>query len=680
MRVTPDRVMAPVGSEVVLKSGICGADGYLVANQRVEWLLTPGGTGQFADLGDREQFQVLRLPWNMARKIDNTYAVGSTSAAPVCLHRGTPDPADDVQILRGDAWITVTSASEGVSHVTAFTPAISDWNLRKATATIYWVDAQWVLPASTIVPAGRPHVLTTTVMRRTDGAPLAGWLVRYEVPGGASLGYGGGNVADVATDAAGRASVEVSPTDVGGGSTTVGITVVRPPQAGVAAAPQLEVGRGSATLTWATGAAPIPMAPAPISPGPMSPLPITPMQPGPPPALEPTPQPSLPATTTPAERDPYIPPRDAPSPGRPRLEVQLNRSTPEQVAVGGFARFTVTVTNAGDGPARGIRIRDRFDRGLRHEHAQPGESAIDYPGMRDLAPGESETIPLTFEVVEGGTQCHDVTVTAEGAEPATGRGCVTGQPAALEVSANGPRSRVVGQIAEFSAVIKNVGGVAATNVEVVVRCDEPLEPSRAEQGHERLPNGDLVLRFNDLEPNERRTFRMEALCRSQSNNACARFIVTADGGATAAAEACVEILPQLPAGQGGQAPTAAPDNVRLTITETQNPARVGTRQVVYLTVRNEGQQVARQVAVRVLLPQEMSVVADQIQPAGDSQVLGREIRFTSITELPPQEERQYVIPISPDRAGSVQIRAEWAAEGLAQPVAVESNTIQILPQ
>ena len=172
---------------------------------------------------------------------------------PVCLDRGTPEPTDDVQILKGDAWITVTSATEGASHVTAFTPAISDWNLRRAIATIFWVDAQWALPPSAVVDGGRPHVLTTTVSRRTDGAPLAGWLVRYDVGGGASLGYEGGNVVEVPTDAAGRASAEVSPANAGGGTTTVSITIIRPPQAGTDSSPRLEIGRGAASITWTTG-------------------------------------------------------------------------------------------------------------------------------------------------------------------------------------------------------------------------------------------------------------------------------------------------------------------------------------------------------------------------------------------------------------------------------------------
>jgi Domain of unknown function DUF11 len=683
MRVTPDRVLAPVGSEVVLKAGICGADGYLVANQRIEWLLTPGGAGQFVDLGDREQLQLLRSPWDTPRKVDNTYAIGSTAAAPVCLYRGTPDPADDVQILRGDAWVTVTSAAEGVSHVTAYTPAIQDWNLRRAIATIYWIDAQWSLPPSTAVPAGRPHVLTATVLRRTNGAPLAGWLVRYEAASGALLGYGGGNVVEVPTDAAGRASVEVSPADMGGGSTTVNITIIRPPGA-ADGTPRLEIGRGLATLSWTGGVTedpigPAPTGPAPISPGTSPPIMATPL-PSRTSPYEATPQPTLPSSEPPPSGS-YTPPADERRGGRPRLEVSLQRTTPEQVAVGDFASFQAVVRNVGDGTARSIRIRDRFDRGLSHSAAKPNEFAVEYPNMRALAPGESETITLTFQVTAGGTQCHELTVTAEGADAVSERGCVTARQAALEVAVTGPRSRIAGETAEFSAVVRNVGDVAATNVEVVVRFDRPLEASRAEPGHERLPDGALVMRVERMEAGERRTFRMEAVCRSAANSACNKVVVTAEGSVTAAAEACVEILPLLPqGGPGAGAAAAAAMSLRLAVTESTNPGRVGERQVVYVTLRNNGQQVERQISVRVLLPPELTADAAQIQPQDEASVRGQEIRFTVIPDLQPQVERQYVIPVTPSRAGNVRIRAELTAAGLATPIVVESNPIEILPR
>jgi uncharacterized repeat protein (TIGR01451 family) len=365
---------------------------------------------------------------------------------------------------------------------------------------------------------------------------------------------------------------------------------------------------------------------------------------------------------------------------RPQLDVTLRRTTPDNVAVGDFVSFDIVVTNRGDATARRIRIRSQFDRGLSHPHAQPNVFAVDYNEMRDLPPGESETILLTFQVVSGGTQCHEVTVTADGAEAVSERGCVTARQSTLELDVRGHERRTVGQIAEFIAVIRNVGDVAATNIELVARCDQPLDPQRAERGHERLPDGALVMRIAKMEANERREFRMEALCRTAANSACNRVTVTADGGVTVADDACVEILAPAVAGVPGAEAAPPASNLSLTVSASTNPARVGERQVLYVKVQNVGQQIEKQISVRVFLPPEFAADQAQIQPQGEATVLGQEIRFSTIPELLPQAERQYIIPMNVNREGRVKIRAEMAAPSLAAPLVVESSPIDIVPR
>ena len=142
----------------------------------------------------------------------------------------------------------------------------------------------------------------------------------------------------------------------------------------------------------------------------------------------------------------------------------------------------------------------------------------------------------------------------------------------------------------------------------------------------------------------------------------------------------MEILPAQPAGSpvAPAAPTGS--NLRLTITESTNPARVGERLVVYLNVQNNGQQVERQVSVRMLLPPELSADAAQIQPQSEASVRGQEIRFSPIAEVQPKAERQYVIPVNVNQVGQVKIRAELAAPSLAAPLVLDSNSIEILPR
>src|SRR5690606_39784849 len=133
------------------------------------------GVGEFVEVSGKGAFHPSIYPWNAGSKTDNYLATSYTANGPHCINRGTHDPSDDVNILRGDAWVTVTSPREGTSSVTAYTPAVESWNLRKQIATIYWVDVQWTFPPAAVTSGGR-ETLTTQVNRQTDGTPLAGWI------------------------------------------------------------------------------------------------------------------------------------------------------------------------------------------------------------------------------------------------------------------------------------------------------------------------------------------------------------------------------------------------------------------------------------------------------------------------------------------------------------------------
>jgi hypothetical protein len=598
--ISPERVMAPIGSEVVLRAGICTTRGFLLANQRIEWLLAREGAGQIVDLNNRGEFDILSPPWDVPRKIDNWYAIGSTANFPTVVRRDPANPAGDVPIQRGEAWISVTSPTEGASFITAYSPEVGDWQQRRAIATIYWVDAQWVFGPSAVEEPGRAHVLTTTVTRRSNGTPVPGWIVRYEVAGpGGSLGYSAGKSVDVTTDASGRASVEVSPTDVAGGVASVNMILVRPPVTAPFTSPQLEIARGAATITWGAGAVavipnvvsggPISVPPppttnsigppptistpaAPVTPAPLPKLPPPPSQPPPPaqsaPLTQPAPLqpgPAQPIGAKPA--DPYTttPSVQPPPPRAPDLSVEVTRTSPEQVNVGDFARFDVRVTNRGTGTAHKIEILDQFDHGLKHPQAQANEYAVKYPGMKDLGPGESATVALTFEVIAAGKQCHTVTVSADAGNPATERGCITAvAPAApiavpnaavapspggagtLEVLKQAPLRHFVGELAKFKVIIKNSGQVPVTHIEVLDQYDAGFDPRFIDAGSETAGAGRLLWRIERLEPNERREFNVQAACVTPSASACSRVTVTADGGINYTDQKCVEIQPLPP--------------------------------------------------------------------------------------------------------------------------------------
>ena len=427
LSITPDRVLAPVGSEVVLKAGVCTPENFLLTDTKTEWLIARESAGEFVSLGGRGWLRSPLLPWNKPKKIDNQYATGYAASVPLTITRGTADTSDDVQVEPGEAWATITSPVEGTSHVTAVAPEIVAWSGRRATATIYWIDVQWTFPPAA-VSAGGAQALTTTVRRQSDGTPIEGWLVHYEVDGGAGAltGSQSGQVVDVATDINGQASIDVSPTGGSGTASRINMQIVRPVRYAGSDMPRLVIASGTSTINWTdTAGAYLP----------------------PPDNIETTPIPSLPSTP--------LAPQAA---KRPVLKIEIHNEP--QVLTGGDARFEVVIRNQGDAAATGIVVKDRFDKGLSHLEDSYGYQQLEKE-IGDIAPGNSQTVILNFKVLQAGHLCHTVTVTSrEGASTHEGA-CVNATeppPQTLPGSENAfPREDVLPQ--EVGAGLRQNNGI-----------------------------------------------------------------------------------------------------------------------------------------------------------------------------------------------------------------------------
>ena len=229
--LSPQKIVAPVNGEVILLSGICGADGYLQTGQPLEWMLTPESVGTFIEVGDEGCGVAHRLANIRSPKKDPSYAIGVTSTKRTLITRGNLKTGDDVILEKGQTWISLSSPSEGTSRVTVLAPDSDCWDQRKTTATIYWVDAKRTFPGTQIVPAGQQVTLSTRVTRSDADLPARGWRVRYEIidPSLATFANtAGSSVTEAVVDDQGNAAVTLLPTPGTAGTTAVMMSVVRP--------------------------------------------------------------------------------------------------------------------------------------------------------------------------------------------------------------------------------------------------------------------------------------------------------------------------------------------------------------------------------------------------------------------------------------------------------------------
>jgi uncharacterized repeat protein (TIGR01451 family) len=533
--LSPARIIAPVGTEVVVMAGVCGPDGFLHTGERVEWQIAPGSVGQFLGLGQPAGLDWL-LSVNKPEKLTNTYVVGRTSAKELKLNRGTPAPTDDVSVAKGQSWVTVSSPLEGVSRVTAFVPNVFAWDQRQKTSTIYWIDADWVFPQPSINPAGTRHTFTTTVTRHTSRCPVVGWRVRYQIISGPPAGFSpdGRQAIEVPTNELGQASAELFQVTPTSGTNNVQVQVIRPPEVLGGDGTALIAGEGLAVKTWSAASS------TPISLRMIGPSQGTPG-----------------ATLT------Y------------RLEVRNPSSqTAKNVIVNKpvIPGLTLLSTNP---PATLVnsaqyRAAESSASASRANFQAASGNTLQWK-LGDLQPGETRTLEINYRADMAGTinACANV-MTANGL---TAQDCTTTTILApsIDLRVVGPAQALVGQDVTFTATITNRGPAPATGLVVVDRFDIGLKHAVAASPIERnLP---------DMQSGESRVIsvKFQAVAPGQQ---CNSVEVSGQGALRASGQACVNVIPS------AAPPTTPPPAAAPPATPPVQPAQPGVKPT--LAVKKNG--------------------------------------------------------------------------------------------
>lgn len=535
MRILPSRLVAPVNSEVIVLAGLCHEDGYLTTHERIEWSLDNGSVGQFIAPQQRHFPHNLHIVEGGAEKISPIFAIGNSSRREQTLTRGTQTPADDVLVRKGQAWITVTAASEGTSHITAYAPGAKSWAQHRNTATIHWVDAQWQLPAPAVNPPGGRQLLTTTLTRSTDGSPIAGWVVRYEVASGPAAGFGPERqpAAEVPTDALGQATVELGQRGAENGVNQINVSIIRPADPGAGIQSRIALGSGITTATWGTGAVPA----------------------APPTGAAATPPPA--ATSA----------------------LAIRASGPAQASVNGTAEYRFEIANTSSASIGGITATAAIPAALAFQGSNPQASLAGTTAtwnVGTLGVGETRTIVVSAQPRQTGAVqfCLDALVAGRVAA----RGCVAttiavDQPLDITIRTDTGASQYrVGDKVTFVVTLANRGTAPMTNISLSDTFDAGFQHDSGAQREIELPLS------GGLAANEAREVRIQ-FGITRAGRLCHTVSAKTAQGHTATRQACIDAT-----GDAGAATPGALD-VRVSGPPTIN---VGQKATFLVEASNNG--------------------------------------------------------------------------------------------
>jgi hypothetical protein len=356
----------------------------------------------------------------------------------------------------------------------------------------------------------------------------------------------------------------------------------------------------------------------------------------------------------------------------------------------------VELTNRGTVPATGIKIRDTYDDGLKHQSPSPLERIVDY-----LAPGQTASFGILFHVNRPGRLCQHVEATAaDGAHvatdlcvnatapaagpatvvPAPGSTTITPPPAAprtvtpLVIRVSGPAAAIVGKSVVFSADITNPGQQAVTNIVVSQQSDTALLVTQATMGAASRGN-QWTWTIPSLPPGQSVRRQVECECK-QSGNACCHFAVMADNSQPATGQTCVDIAAAPP-----PSPVAPPPLVpgKLSVTvDNRNLVTAGKDQKFSVQVTNQGDSAENDIVVTASIPPGATIANGTYGPNGiQYQIDQGLVRFGPFPELPSKAAVEYRIVVTTTQPG--QITLQVGATSRRQTHATDSKTVSVLP-
>ncbi len=693
LEVTPLEAVNPVRTQHYIIATVKDKDGNPLPNRRVEWIISSGSVGDIVEVDESG--------WRASRgyKVDNHYAVSHTNNFDHVLDMGTDDPSDDIQLTKGQTWCVITSPIEGDTHLVVYAPGIYDRTRHKVFAVKHWYDVQWEFPPPATNPIGTTHEFVTYVRQASDGQPLAGYEVTYEVLDGpdAVFEQSGGRTAMVLTDANGEARVTLRQAQPVEGTNNVAIDIVRPANE-QCCKPAVHIASGRTAKTWIGPQIAIAKsAPATEVVNRQFQYSITVTNPSQVDATNVVVTDNLPegisyVSSVPEARvsgqtltwslgtlaaggasditvtvtgpqtgtfencaevaaDYGLHDRACATTVITAPALAIDKQCPAEVLLCDEITYVITVRNTGDAPASNVRISDALPAGLA---LSDGRTSIT-ENLGTLGAGESRQLTYTARASETGTFENTVSVMADGGLEASATCTTVVRRPVLEVTKTGPEMRYIGRNVAYEITVSNTGDAPARDTVLTDVLPAGTTFVGASDGGQ-VQGGQVVWNLGTLGAGESRSVTLTVKPGSAGtvrNTATARAYC-----AEASAETSTRI-------EGIAA-------ILLEVIDVEDPIEVGANITYIITVTNQGSAVGTNIRVSCELPAELQYVSSDglVQATVD----GAKISFAPLPELQPGAKATYRVIAKGVSAGDVRFRVSMVSDQMTSSVDETEST------
>lgn len=673
LELTPLEDVNPVMTQHIVVATVRDKNGKALPNRRVEWIISEGSVGDIVEVDESG--------WRGSRgyKVDNHFAVSHTNNFAHVLDRGNSDPSDDIRLTEGQTWCVITSPVEGETYITAYAPGIYDWSKHKVFAKKLWYDVTWQFPKPASNPTGTTHEFVTRVTKYSDGSPLAGYIVTYDIldgPAGA-LEPGGGKTATVLTDSDGNAKVTLRQSSPAEGTNNVSIDIMRPENV-QCCKPAVHIANGRTSKTWIPPKITIEKTCTPSAMvGDAVTYNIVVTNPSTVDANNVSVTDSIPSgisyvSSTPSgsasgqsvtwslgsvkgggsssitvqakatqvgkfencadvRADQNLSGKACCTTVVTAPSLAVEKKCPAEVTVCDTIEYVITVRNKGDGAATNVKITDNLPTGLQTTDGKTSVTST----VGDLGPGQSKEARFMVKASAPGKYDNRVNASADGGLTAEANCSTVVRKPVLAVTKSGPNVRFIGRPAQYDITVSNTGDTVARNTMLVDPIPSGTVFVSATDGG-RNEGGRVTWTMGNLEPGASKKVSLTVTANSAGSTKNTATATAVCAEASASTDMKIEGIPA----------------ILLEVVDSPDPIEVGGQTTYEIAVTNQGSAMGTNIVIEATLPAE----EDYVSSTGPTQATaaGKTIRFAPLATLEPKARTIYKVVVTGNKAGDVR--------------------------
>lgn len=332
--------------------------------------------------------------------------------------------------------------------------------------------------------------------------------------------------------------------------------------------------------------------------------------------------------------------------------LELLAQSPGSVLITDPIPVSVTFRNAGTAPLKNARLINTLPKGLL---TSEGRSKLElYAG--DLEAGQAKTFDFHLRAEDLGLYETTFTAVARDGYEASVDFRTAVQKPQLQLTAQAPERRFVGDIIPYTLTVENVGDGIARGAQVRQSLPEGTALASASESGTAEENS-VLWNLGDLRPGEKRTVTARLVAKN---------IMTARATAEATASAADPVYSSLVTDVAGIAA------ILLRVGDLNDPVPVGETEVYEITATNQGSLAATRLVVKCILEDGMEFVSSS--GATKARPQGNLVVFDALPALDPQAEANWRIEVRAAKEGDVRFTASIESEQLSRPVVENEAT------